>query len=347
MHTFEFQRSIKQFFSELEGFRPFTSALSVLAHSTDSMDIHLSGIAKGGDRLAQSAHHIHVHLAHAQQTTSTINNRQFFKALEHFQGSIERLKPRDTTKAELISNLNTKVEEFATLYDVFLSNQNAENALPLLLAAKVLHIKIETLFDSLQLVEESICAYDVPGNTEAPLTLLLPAHLNLTEFAQRLFAIQTIYSELCMLLSVSESTYPLRISKIESGSLWAKVFGESRVVGMMVSFVEQTASWLYRSYTVEGKVASIPRKVEAIDSLLGLTERLSEAGINTSEMKDHIEKSAVAISKSLAEILDGQSSITVNDQTISVSSEISKELLERTPPRQLTNSEPPTVPPLN
>jgi hypothetical protein len=276
------------------------------------MESNLSGIAKGGDRLTQSATAIHVHLAHARQTTAAINNRQFFRALEHFQKSIDRLKPSNSNETELIFNLNTKVEEFATIYDEFLANQAGENALPLLLAAKTLHVKIKMFFDSLQMIEESISAYDIPGNFEAPLALLLPAPLNLSEFAHRLLAIQTIYSELCMLLSVSESTHPLRIAKIESGSLWAKVFGESRVIDMMASFVERSASWLYRSYTAEGKIDSIPRKVDAIDSLLGLTERLEKVGINTSNMKEHIEKSAVAISKSLADILDGQSSITVN-----------------------------------
>lgn len=348
MHTFELQRSIKLFFAELESFQSFTSALSALALSAAEVESNLPGIAIGGDRLNHWATQIFSRLANTRQTTSKINHRQFFKALEHFQWSIAQLQPTNTPQTGLISSLNTEVETFATLYDAFLSNQSGENALPLLLAAKVLHAKLGTLFDSLKLVEESVGVYDVPASSEAPLALLLPAHLDLAEFARRLLAIQALYSELCMLLSVSENAHPLRISKIESGSLWAKVFGESRVIGMMTSFVEQTASWLYRSYTTEGKIASVPRKVEAIESLLRLTERLKEAGLDTSDMKEHIEKSAVAISKNLADILDGQSSITVNDQTISVGSELNKGLLERTPPLQLSSSIPTTAnePPL-
>lgn len=335
MHLFELQRGIKQFFTELESFQPFIAGLTQLASSADGVDSYLRGVSKGGAKTSESASNLHSYFSNVQQTTAGIVNREFFRALEHFQRSVAQLQVSETSQALLIKNLNVDVENFAALYDAFLSLKSGENAVPLLLAAKKLHTKIETFFESLQLVEDAIGAYDVPSNTEAPLALLLPAHLNLPDFAHKLLALQALYSELCMLLSVSESAHPLRISKIESGSLWAKVFGESRVVGLMASFVEQTASWLYRSYTAEGKIASVPQKVEAIDALLNLTERLEAAGIDAVEMKEHIGKSAVAISKSLAEILDGQPSVTVNEQTLSVGSELNKKFLEQMEPRRL------------
>lgn len=338
MHAYELQQSINRFFAELERFQPFTEALSALAQSAKVMESHLPAIAKGANTQNHGAAQIYAHLAHTQRTISVINHRLFFKSLEHFQRCIAQFQPLHASKTDQISSLNAEVEKFAVLYDAFLSNQSGENALPLLLAAQALQCKLGVFLDSLQLFEESVGAYDVAGSSEAPFALLLPGHLDLAEFAHRLLAIQSLYSELCMLLSVSESTHPLRISKIESGSLWAKVFGESRVVGMMASFVEQTASWMYRTYTTEGKLASIPRKVEMIDSLLGLTQRLKEAGLDTSGMEEHIEKSAVSLSKSLSAILDGQSSIVVNEQTISVGSELSKIVLERTAPLQLSDS---------
>ncbi|MGR6805089.1 hypothetical protein ACU6VI_02115 [Sphaerotilus natans] len=104
---------------------------------------------------------------------------------------------------------------------------------------------------------------------------------------------------------------------------------------MMVTFVEQTASWIYRTYTSEGQLASVPRKIEAIESLLGLTLRLQEAGLDTSDMQDHIEKSAVAISKNLATLLDGQPSVTVNENSISIQTELNKVYLEGTMPLRL------------
>ena len=351
MHTFELQRNIEHFFAELESFKPFTDAVSALAQSADALDQYLPGLAEGGNKLNDAAAHIHNYLARVPQTTSAINHRQFFRALEHFQRSIIQLQPSPSPRAELISHLNVRIEEFAGLYDAFLSNQSGKHAVPLLLAAQKLQTKLQVLIGSLQLFEEFVGENDIPSSSEAPLALWLPAHLDIADFARRLLALQSIYSELCMLLSVSENDHPLRISKIESGSLWAKVFGESRVVGLMASFIEQTATWIYRTYTSEGKLASVPRKIEAIESLLDLTGRLKEAGLDTSEMQSHIVKSAVAVSKQLAVLLDGQASVMVNDQTISVATEVSKALLERTMPLRLNTPDfndgdtPPALPP--
>jgi hypothetical protein len=337
MHTFELQRSIKLFFAQFEMFDPFKTALSELAKSALTMESHLPGLARGGDRLNHNASQIHNYFSQVRQTTAKINQRQFFKALEHFHGAISQLKPTHIPVSTLISSLDAEVEEFAILYDAFLSHQSGENALPLLLAAKLLNAKIETLFNTLQLIESIIGEEYVPSNSESAFSLFLPENLDLLAFSRKLLAIQAIYSELCMLLSVSENTHPLRISKIESGSLWVKLFGEPRAVGMMISFVENTASWIFRSYTTEGKLASVPKKVEAIESVLRLSDMLTKAGIDSSAMKEHIEKSAVAVSKGLAEILEGQSSVTVNEHTISLSSEISKGLLGGSAPLQLLN----------
>lgn len=334
MHAFELQIRISKLFSELENTRPFTDALSALAQSAKVMESNMPGIAIGSDKMQQAANQIHVHLSQVSQTTSVINHRQFFRALEHFQLCISQLLPY-TLKNELIANLNANVEQFAVVYDEFISKQSSRNALPLVMAARSLETQIRVFFDSLKILEELIGTYDIPGSTEDSLAILLPSNISLTGFANRLLALQSMYSELCMLLSVSESDYPLRISKIESGSLWAKVFGESRTVAMIASFLEQAALWMYRTYTTEGKLASIPRKVEAIDAVLGLTQRLNAAGIDTSTMKEHIEKSAVALSKNLDTILDGQPSLTVNDQTISLASELNRHHLGLNPPLQL------------
>lgn len=339
MHAFELQQNIGRFFAELESVRAFTDAVSVLAQSADALARYLPGLAEGGSKISEAGGQIHNHLLLVQRITSGINHRQFFRALEHFQRSICQLYPSPAQQLELISHLNTRVEEFANLYDGFLSNPSGKNAIPLILSAQSLQPKLQVLIGSLQLFEEFVGGHDIPNSSEAPLALWLPAHLDLAEFARRLVALQLLYSELCMLLSVSESDNPLRISKIESGSLWVKVFGESRVVGLMVSFIQTTASWIYRTYTTEGKIASVPRKVEAVDSLLGLTKRLQEAGIDTSNMQPHIEKSAVAISKELATLLNGQSSITVNEQMISVGTEISKVHLNWEAPLRLENSD--------
>lgn len=329
MQSFEFQRTIERFFGESEKFQPFITVVSELAKAADGMTDFIKRISLGGSSQNDGAAHLHNHLARVHQATSSISQRQFFKALEHFQSALSQFQPAQSQNSDLIPDLRHEIERFSDLYDVFITNGSGVNALPVILAARDLNNKFLTLMGSLQMVDEFVGNHDIAGSAEAALAIWLPAHFDLGDFARRLLAVQGLYSELCMLLSVSESEHPLRVSKIESGSLWAKLFGESRVIGLLVSFVQATASWMYRNFTAEGKVSAIPLKIEAIDALLGLTSRLKEAGINTSEMEAHIEKSAFKISRDLTALLDGQASITVNDKTISAGAELTKAISQQ------------------
>lgn len=190
---------------------------------------------------------------------------------------------------------------------------------------------------SVELFDELTGNHDIPGNAEEPLAIWLPADFDLGSFARRLLAMQTLYSELCMLFSISESDHPLRISKIESGSLWAKFFGESRVIGLITTFIQEAAKWMYRNQTSQGKISSVAMKIDAVDAMLGLNARLKAAGLDTVGMEKHIEKSAFIISRDLSTLLDGQSSVTVNNVEISAVTEHHRQLFEPSVRPQLAN----------
>lgn len=327
MHGFELQRHIERFFAGSEKFQPFFTVIAELAGSAEGLTGHLEKISKGGQGQNEGAAHIYNHLAGVHQKTSTVSQRQFFKALDHFQATLSEFHPAQFNQIKLLAELVQEIEEFSAIYDTFITRGSPVNALPVILAAQALFSRLQMLLCCFELFDELIGNHDIAGSSEEPLTLWLPAHFDLSGFARRLQAVQTLYSELCMLLSISEHDHPLRISKIESGSLWAKFFGESRVIGLIASFVEQAALWMYRNHTAEGKITSVSMKIEAVDAMLELTARLKEAGLQTEGMDAHIEKSAFVISRDLAILLDGQSSITVNEKVISASTEHNRPLL--------------------
>ncbi|MBI6914967.1 hypothetical protein N7645_05310 [Pseudomonas juntendi] len=347
MYSFELHRRIRKFFAESEKFRAFLTVVAELAKSAEAMTSSIAQIAAGGAVQNEGAARLNAHLARVHQITSaTISQRQFFKGLEHFQAALAQFQFSQPQSPELINSLKQQIEDFSDLYDVFITNGTASNALPVVLAAQELNIKLQTLMQSLQMVDDLVGNHDVAGSAEAPLTIWLPAHFDLKDFGRRLLAVQALYTELCMLLSISESDHPLRISKIESGSLWVKVFGESKVIDLLVSFVKETASWMYRNHTTEGKVSAMPLKVEAIDALLGLSTRLQAAGIDTSSMDAHIQKSAFVIAKDLGVLLDGQATITINDQTISASADFTQALGKQSDTPRLGNQDAESLPTL-
>lgn len=344
MHGFELQHRIEHFFDQSEKFQPFLAVLSELARHADGMNPFLERIAKGAQHQNEGAAYLHSHLASVHQATSSMSQRQFFKALDHFQTALSQLSPTQLTQADLLAIIVQDVEDFSNIYDTFITSGSAANALPVVLAAQALYSRIQVLMQAVELFDELTGNHDIAGNSEEPLAIWLPAHFDLGSFARRLLAMQTLYSELCMLLSISESEHPLRISKIESGSLWAKFFGESRVIGLITTFIQEAAKWMYRNQTSEGKISSVAMKIEAVDAMLGLNARLKAAGLDTLGMDEHIEKSAFIISRDLATLLDGQSSITVNSVEISAVTEHHRLLLEPTLRPQLANPSSTTAP---
>jgi len=354
MHTYELRQRIEHFISELQSFQPFLTTVYALSEIAATVDKALTGIAEGGERLKEAAGLVHGHFANTSRATGGGNHRQFYKALEQVQRCLLEMRPNHSSEIDILTTLSAKVEEFSAHYDKYLSQQTGVRALPLVVSARDLRISLDVLTGSLRFVEDAIGGWPIPSESEARLAIWLPlADYDLKNFARRLVALQSLYSELCMLFSVSELDHPLRVSKIESGSLWTEVFGDARIIELLVSFLEKSASWLYRSYTAEGKLSTIPRKVEAIDSLLGLRKRLADAGLNPSAMEPHIEKASISIAKDLSELLEGQPSVSINEHTISVGEELTKLALEKSAPLQLSDlassvqSASPALPPID
>ena len=68
----------------------------------------------------------------------------------------------------------------------------------------------------------------------------------------------------------------------------------------------------------EGKITSIPRSVEAIESVLSLTKKLEAEGIDVSSSKDNLQKAAVIMSAQLNKLLLKEPAIEVDGKKYSV-----------------------------
>lgn len=137
----------------------------------------------------------------------------------------------------------------------------------------------------------------------------------------KLISISNLYSEVCTLLNISTSEYPMKVIRAEYGSLWLRLFGESKVITLLTTMIESGVSYLHRTFTNEGKVEAIPKKVSAVEEILQLSVKLEEAGIDTVAMKENIQKSAVIISRELNTLLLREPNVTINGKTYSVSQE--------------------------
>lgn len=335
MLSFQLRNEAIVLLSAFEEATAFFKALDIINSSFPEIDAYLEKIGEGGDKNKPVADQLRNHLGALKNSFQSINIREFYSSLELFQQRLHNTKEFGIDDLEIINGISKSIDNFATKFEHYIASYSPKSAAPVITEARKLsallgEFKTALLFFKVNLEEEH---YETEEHDH--LALHLPSHLSLHQFATRLIAIDVIYNELCGLLHISSSEHPLSISKIESGSLWAKVLGNARIIRLMGDFLEASVSYIYRNFTNEGKLSAVPRKIETINKVLQFTKKLEKEGIDVSVAKEHLEKSAIIIVEELNALLEGQAQISINEKSYSVGAEIQRKLLELDAPLRL------------
>src|SRR5260370_3469104 len=165
------------------------------------------------------------------------------------------------------------------------------------------------------------------GNSE--LSICFSWTSDYRQFIAKLSSIDKLYSELCALVNVSTSEFPLRVIRVEYGSLWLRLFCESKVTALLTSLIASAVSYMHRNFTNEGKIEAIPKKVSAVEEVLELTEKVKAAGIDTKEINENVQKSAVIISQELNTLLMHEPNVTINGKGYSVGQDVEDKFLKQ------------------
>ncbi len=222
----------------------------------------------------------------------------------------------------LLSTLHSALAHFEAEYDQLITTHTLAQAQSCAFSARELERSWRQAREFASATAEVLAKGHTPALDEADLTLLLFRHLDVSSFIAKLAALAALYEELCGLFDVALSSHPLRIGKIESGSMWVKVFGEARVIGLMIRLIEEGVHFVHRNFTTEGKLAALPRKVEAVEEALGLRAKLQAAGLGSPELDARIEKSSVLIGQQLTTLLGDEPRVTINRTEFSVGAEM-------------------------
>lgn len=298
---------------------PAWGVISLLSRQYDEAISKMPAVVSGDSNAWQSMRNVVGSTASVLRKTSP---REFFLSYERLVSVVSGLQMADLSDSVEV-NFKDDLDDFGLAYDFFLSNPGAENAWPLISSAHLIHGRLLALWAGLSFVYQGIDNFSVElegsgGDIYSEFYFLLTPTDRYVDVLCRLNAIQGIYDALCNLLGVNSSEHGLRVKKIETGSLWVMLFGESRVVSLLVKFVEGAAGYIYRNYTLEGKISAIPRGVQALDSVIGLRESLRGLGIDTGAIDENINNASVGISKNLTKLLDRQSSVEINGKILSV-----------------------------
>jgi len=264
----------------------------------------------------------------SRATILTLKMGKTFVGIDKLRAQFSKFPfPKALSHHHPFTGIVEAIDTFEKRYEAFLEDGTPVSTLEVIVSAMMLRRSIAAIED---FVHATVNILDPPFEPEKGcgiLSLFLTSSEDYSSTIEKMAAVEGMYVELCNLLNVSTSAYPLKANRIESGSLWLKLFGESKVVAMMTSLIERSASFLYRNFTNEGKIESIPKKVAAIEILLGLSAQLEANGVETGNIKENIQKSAVSLSKHLSTLLAGEPTIEVNGKKLSVGEEMEQKFL--------------------
>jgi len=259
-----------------------------------------------------------------------IPSREFFREIEDIENTLLKFKNNypDFSGKTLAENIYNHVSNYSAAYEKCLHDQNLFNLRALVYQAKEIKNWSEKL-DSFYLLINQSDQTQIEADQET-LSLVFKSPTTFPDFILKLDSFRKLYSTLCEIFEINENNEPINIIKIESGSSWLCIAGNKKVIEMSADLIKSAVKYLHRNFTTEGRIQTIPRKVEAVESILNLTKKLEAEGMDTSKMKDNINKAAVSLSNELNDLLHCEPSVIINDAEYSVGADLEQKYLEET-----------------
>ena len=217
-----------------------------------------------------------------------------------------------------LNSLKIELESLGGAYEKFISDQRLGETAQLLSIAQRVDVVINSSIIFASVVLRNLCPEAGTERTDDQLDIYLSSETDFLLFLEKINTLEQIYEEFCHLFNVSAKQEPLKIVKIESGTAWAWLKGNLYVVTAMRSVIEKASHYFYRNYTDEGKLSTIPKKVETIESVLHLSDELKKRDISTEQLDEHLKKASVTIGNQLEKLLNGEEEIELNGEVIAL-----------------------------
>lgn len=140
-------------------------------------------------------------------------------------------------------------------------------------------------------------------------------------------AINESYEIMCQILGVSSSEYPLKVIKIESGSLFGKLFGHEKIIDALAFLMQKTTEWIFNKFTLEGKILRCKQLLDLMKEDAEVISIYKELGVDISFDED-ITKYHYQLSKSLGNLIGQSTRIKVNDSEFNLEDNLKQKYLE-------------------
>lgn len=236
--------------------------------------------------------------------------------------------PCDQRPFALLAGL---VKQLSNVYEVLLKSHSDRDALLLLRVANNLEKAVLEIERSGEFIRSHFAIGEPPDGLRNML-LEFAADDNPRTITERLASLNKLYEELCGLLEASLQRYPLRIIRLEVGSLFTVTQGFDKAIDLLGDLIKSALNYFYRNYTNEGKITLIPRKVEVIESALHLRDALAERGVSVERLDSKLQQASIIIADELNDLLGAVSRANVNGQIFEAPKELQELITARSKP---------------
>jgi hypothetical protein len=269
-------------------------------------------------------------------------HKQIFTSITSVLGSLQNAESAfDPQTSQRLEVVKKAIQDFSDAYEELISNYQLSEIALLLSIAQRLDAALISSIEFTSITLKNLCPeVQQAEKSEETLEIFLSTKIDFLFFIEKTGAVEQIYEEFCHLFNISSKQEPLKIVKIESGSLWVWLNGNPKAVAAVKSVIEKAAHYFYRNYTDEGKISTIPKKVETLESILHLSDELKKRDISTDKLDDHIKKASNAIGNSLEKLLAGEDQVELNGEVIALTPRVQQNLIANKQVRLIEEDKP-------
>ncbi len=238
---------------------------------------------------------------------------------------------------QLKSRVMTYIDEFEELNRIFQQYlKNPVDGIKLEINQQM--DKILTINDSLILefniiskyIKDSENKFEESEDEQVMELQLYNSSEKFADFTSGINDIKEMYEVFGEKLGISTSVHSLKIVKIESGSLFAKICGDKSVIGCISYFLKKITDLMFNKFTYEGKIYRAKQLLELLEDDLEYIEKCKELGLDTNFAEVENQKAHLMLVKSVQKIAAKNTKIRIDDETKSIDKQLEQKFLDST-----------------
>ncbi|MEM6647294.1 MAG: hypothetical protein AAF730_13690 [Bacteroidota bacterium] len=231
---------------------------------------------------------------------------------------------------EVLGSLREELGYFYSSYETFMRGTNSDDFSMVLLRGRLVYEHIASMRRSLRTLRNFFDLTPQVRGSERFFSIFADYDGSYALLAPKLSALQAAYGELCNLMSIGETAFPLRLQKMEAPPIWISAVGHGHVTAVLTATLERFADHWYRHFTGTGTPTLPSDRVINTQMLIDLASELERRGYNrVAQDQSQLKATALHLIQCYFTFLAAVPRIVLNDATVAVRDAARQQYLEQ------------------